>query len=232
MASALETRGAKAVVMEAVKLGKLFRGNFAIFLGPLEHGGRKVDVGALAEHADHLLRVVEEVVGVEDGEVVLVGDAALEQKLEEADELAVAGLAGEKVREAVAIAQRREAAAPVRGDGAARVTDEKGKVILAQYVKGQHGRVFGLLVRAHGWGDAGALAVGLHDVVCHVLDEETFSLRRGQCTFSSQLSGSRARPKSPDSKSSRDSESRTIWGMEKWQSQEREDKSMLMKRLG
>lgn len=162
--------------MEAVKLGELFCGNLAILLGPFKHGGREVDVGALAKYANHLLRVVQEVVGVKDGKMVLVSNAALEQKVKEANELVVAGLAGEKVREAVAIAQRRQAAAPVRGDGAARVADEKGKVEFPEHVTGQHGRVFGLQVGAHRGGDAGVFVLGLHNVVCHVLDEEAFSL--------------------------------------------------------
>lgn len=130
MTSALETRRANAIIVEAVKLGKLLYGNAAVFFGPFEHLRRIVDPRSLTERANHFFRVVQEVIRVQNSKVILIYYAIHQEKVKEADKLFVASLIGKEVREPISVAERWEAAAPVGGNRAAGVADEEREVKL------------------------------------------------------------------------------------------------------
>ena len=145
--------------MEAIPLGKVRLGVPLVVLVPLEHFRAEVDVGTAAVLADSVLGVVEHVVGVNDSELLAVDEAAVDEEVKEADKLGVTGLAAHEVVEARDVAQGRDGAPPVGGDGAARVADKKGEVEVSEDGEGQVGRVAGLNASAQRRGDPGPLPI-------------------------------------------------------------------------
>lgn len=147
-----------------------------IGLIPLQHGRAEFNTRALAVGFDDALRVIEDIIGIYDGDIALGHYALFVKVVEQLDELDVASLTGIVVLPAGDVLAGRHGAAPVGGDGAARVADEECPVELAQDVKREDCWVAGLGDAAEGLGDGGWAGVGGEDVLGHIFDEDAFAL--------------------------------------------------------
>ena len=117
-----QLRAVDGVVVEAIPLGEDAR-HVALVLGvvPRQHVGGVLDAGLAAERLDDLLGLIQEVVGVEDGDADLAlgrglsgpggaDELLVPQEVEQPHELRVPRLVGHVVREAGDLALRRHAA--------------------------------------------------------------------------------------------------------------------------
>lgn len=163
-----EARAVNGVVVEAIPLLKGLGGVLLVVLvAPLQHGGAVVDADLLAVGLEDGLGVVEQVVGVDDGDgaalrthaplaarvverlvqgrlVAGLGgadDALVEQVVEQPAQLVVPGLGGHELVEARQLAQRRDRAPVVGRDGPPRVPDQEGPVEATQHLGRHHRRV-------------------------------------------------------------------------------------------
>lgn len=195
----LEARAVNGVVVEAVPLLKSLGGVLlVVVVAPLQHGRAVVHADLLAVGLEDGLWVVEQVVGVDDGDGAAVGlalavverlvqgrlvarlgrpdDALVQQVVEEPAQLVVPGLGRHEVVEARELAQGRDRAAVVRGDGPPRVPDQERPVEAAHHLGRHHGRVVllgvvvcGAVDEAVCVGGCGSIAVGV--AVCGAVDE-------------------------------------------------------------
>lgn len=185
-----EARAVNGIVVEAIPLFKGVGGVLLVVLvTPLQHGRSVVDADLLAVDLEDGLGVVEQVVGVDDGngaalrthaplaarviERLVQGrlvaglgradDALVEQVVEQPAHLVVPGLGGHELVEARQLAQGRDRAPVVGRDGPPRVPDQEGPVEAAQHVGRHHRRV-----------------VLLGVVVCRPVDETVCVSRGGR----------------------------------------------------
>lgn len=172
--------------MEAIPLCKALSGIGAIVLGPDEHLRLKVDPSAFAEHTNRLFRAIEQVIRINNSKIPLVDNIIVNDKVEEAHKLFIASFVGQEHVEAIRLAQRRDAATPVRGNRATRMADEKCEMKLAQSVDGDYSRValFLVLLATEGRSNLGGLSIGREEIVCHVLDKDTLALQK--CKYSAR----------------------------------------------
>lgn len=149
----LQTGAVNGIVVEAVPLLKRLGSVLLVLvIAPLEHLGGVVDADLLAVHLEDGLGVLQQVVGVDDGDGGAPGPVAVDaiavrglvesfvdgglvaglaraddvlgqEVVEQAAQLVVAGLGGHEVVEARDGVQGRDGAAVVGRDGAAGVAD-------------------------------------------------------------------------------------------------------------
>lgn len=165
----------QSIVVEADPLGKLVLGKGGVLVAPVQHAVVEVEANPLAIRAQDALGVVEEVIGVDDGQVGAVDESLLQEEVEEAAHLIVACLSRIEVVETRHLVQRRHSTAEVGGDGAARMTDEEGELELAEDINGDDGRVVRLseLLAAQRGCDGSGGTRGGEEVVNDILNEDT-----------------------------------------------------------
>jgi hypothetical protein len=137
-----------------------------LLIGPLEHLGLEWQVYKVAVRADNSLRVVKQVVGVDDADlgagryticgavypIPIRGAVALicmmgsyqpdgAEVREDAAEFVIAGFGGVEVVEACLVVEGWDRAAEVGWDARVRVADQKGEVEAGEKVGGHDGRV-------------------------------------------------------------------------------------------
>lgn len=146
------------VLVEAVPLLEGVLGQLVRLLGvPVEHAGVELEPDGRAVLAQDALRVVEQVVGIDDanlqaagrrdGAVVLLpADLGADESgvlavVEEAAELVVASLFRHELVETGLLDERRHAAAVIARDGVAWVADKEGEVELLEQLPRHDRRV-------------------------------------------------------------------------------------------
>jgi hypothetical protein len=149
MRSLSQFSAVKRVLVETLPLFKRFLGNCLVFLSlPGEHLRLPLDACSLAKRLDHVGRVVQQVIGVNDtdlnasavsirgvvGFIFLVcklgADLAFAaQVVEKAAELFIASLVRTEVVETSHLVQRWDSAAVVAGNAVLRMADKEGEVV-------------------------------------------------------------------------------------------------------
>lgn len=134
--------------MEALPLLEGIDGLLLVrFAAPVQHLRGVVQANLLAVRFDDAVRVVEEVVRVDDGDAHLIllyglaahggtDDVLRAEKVEDATELVIAGFIGQEVVEAGDGVQGWDATTIVGWNAAARVADQKGEVEFLEHLNG------------------------------------------------------------------------------------------------
>ena len=184
----LQIRAINRILVEARPLFKrLLRVHLMLLVRPLEHLGLKRQAYRVAVGADDPLRVIEQVVGVDDADLgasrctvcgtvyPFCGAVALicmtgsylpdgAEVLEDAADFVVAGFGGVEVVEACFVVEGWDGAAEVRGNARVRVADQKGEVEAGEKVGGHDGRVVGFGVGVERIGRLGLVVFFATDV--------------------------------------------------------------------
>lgn len=171
----LQARAVNCIVVEAIPLLERLGGVLLVLLvAPFKHLGCVIDANLLAVHLQDGLRVLQQVVGVDDSDSCAAGPVATDtvavrslveslvdgcgltclartdnvlcqQVVKKPAQLVVACLGGHKIVEARNSVQGRNGAAVIRRNGAAWVADEEGPVEATEHVGGHHSWIFFLL---------------------------------------------------------------------------------------
>ena len=166
--------------METIPLLKQLRSIISVIVVPLQHLLVEFEANALAVLPDDLLGVVEHVIGIYDGDLLLIDDASIEQEIEQTDKLDVAGLTRHEVIKVGDVAQGRNSATPVGGDRPPGMADEECELELAEDGGGNGSWVSGFrtVLAIEGRGNVCGSAIRGKEIVGHIFDEGTFALER------------------------------------------------------
>lgn len=145
---------------------------------PLQHVGRKVEADPFAVRPDRRFRVIQQVVGVEDDQVLPVDHALGNEVVKEPAELVIARLVGHEVGEVGNLVERRYRAAVIARNTPARMADEEGELEPAEHLKGDDGGIVGLLSGAERGANRGGLLVRREEVVGDILDKDSLVILR------------------------------------------------------